>query len=222
MHKAHDALAPCLDFEHVFSIEALMEAERKCRRGVMWKDSAIDFDRRRGPACAKLVQELSDGAYHKRPPKHFCISERGKLRHISAVVFRDRVVQRALCDRSLLPVLSYSLIYDNAASLPGKGISFARRRFEERLLAACRRCDSPWIAVIDFSSYFDSIDSHRAFEMLREHYTSLALTEAERASIERILAVAKLFICDERGLGLGNQTSQAIAVWYLNTFDHEA
>ena len=56
MHKAHNALAPCLDFEHVFSIEALMEAERKCRRGVMWKDSTIGFDRRRGPACAKLAQ----------------------------------------------------------------------------------------------------------------------------------------------------------------------
>ena len=222
VRMAHDALARCLDFGYVFSIGALLEAEAACRRGVMWKDSVINFDKRRGPACALLASELASGKYEKRPPRHFTISERGKLRQISAVAFRDRVVQRALCDRSLVPVLSSQLIYDNAASLKGKGTSFARRRFEDRLLEACRRWDDPWVASVDFSNYFGSIDSARAFGMLRERYMSLAQTGAEREGAGRILAVAELFVCDESHLGLGNQTSQIVAIWYLNAFDHEA
>ena len=220
--KQHDALAQCLDFERVFSFEALYAAELACRRGVMWKNSVIMFDKDRVANVRKLYDDLMSGAYEKGRPTRFTISERGKLRRISAVAFRDRVVQRALCDGSLVPVVAGSLVYDNAASLKGKGTSFARRRFVERLRKARRKWGSPWVAVADFSDYFGSIDSRRVFEMLRERYLGLASTDAERDGAERILAVLELFICEEEHLGLGNQTSQTAAIWYLNAIDHRA
>lgn len=220
LNKAHNVLEKYFDFDTVFNFETLFEAAKKCKRGVIWKNSVIGFDKMRAVNCAKLADDLNAGTYKLSKSKHFSLCERGKLRHISAVSFRDRVVQRAFCDHSLLPVLSYSLIYDNAASLPGKGTSFARRRFEERLLAACRKWENPHIALVDFSNFFGSIDSTRAFEMLKERYIELAQTDKEYKSVMRLMSVAKIFVCDEACLGLGNQTSQLVAIWYLNSLDH--
>lgn len=109
LNKAHDALKQCLDFNAVFNFETLFEAAKTCKRGVIWKNSVIGFDKMCAINCAKLATELSAGTYKKSKSKYFSLCERGKLRHISAVGFRDRVVQRAFCDKSLLPVLSYSL-----------------------------------------------------------------------------------------------------------------
>lgn len=220
--RAHDALAQCLDFERVFSFESLYAAACVCRRGVMWKDSVISFDKNRSVNAYRLHEELMSGTYRKGRPTHFTILERGKPRNISAVPFRDRVVQRALCDASLVPIVSAALVYDNAASLKGKGTSFARRRFVERLEKAQRKWDDPYVAVVDYSNYFGSIDSCRVFGMLRTRYLELASTDAEREGAARILAVLELFICEEGHLGLGNQTSQAAAIWYLNAIDHRA
>lgn len=222
LSKQHDRLAPCLDFDHVFGFKALYEAARICRKGVMWKNTVINFEKRRSLNCMRLSSELADGTYRKRKPIRFDIHERGKLRHISAVSFRDRVVQRALCDNSLVPIVADQLIYDNAASLPGRGTSFARRRFELHLKQAARRWEHPYMAMFDCSNYFGSIDSSRTFRMISDRYRSLAFTPKEKRDVERILDIMRLFILDEPHLGLGNQTSQTMAIWYLNRADHWA
>lgn len=49
---------------------------------------------------------------------------------IRSVRPQDVLIQHALCDAILIPVLSKYLIYDNGASQKHKGLSFARKRFE--------------------------------------------------------------------------------------------
>lgn len=53
----------------------------------------------------------------------FDVNERGKTRHIKSPSIRDRVLQRAVCDYVLEPVLYSKLIYDNGASVKGKALS---------------------------------------------------------------------------------------------------
>lgn len=180
----------------------------------------LNFNNRRTVNCWKLAQELEDGTYKKRAPIRFDISERGKLRHISAVSFRDRVVQRALCDNSLVPIVESQLIYDNAASLPKRGTSFARKRFEQYYKRALGKWEHPYAVIFDCSNYFGSISSQRAFDMISDLYQSIARTEREKQDVERILTVLRIFVLDEPHLGLGNQTSQTMAIWYLNKVDH--
>lgn len=218
--KRYDRLKPYISFQQTFGFDAIYQATIKCRRGVMWKNTTLNFDNRRAVNCWKLTQELADGAYRKSRPIRFDISERGKLRHISAVTFRDRVVQRALCDNSLVPIVRSQLIYDNAASLPGRGTSFARKRFEQHYRQAVRKWKHPYVVVFDCSNYFGSISSQRAFNMISSLYRSIARTEQEKQDVERILNVLKIFVLDEPHLGLGNQTSQTMAIWYLNKIDH--
>lgn len=199
-----------IDFQQTFGFDALYQAARKCKRGVTWKNTALNFDNRRAVNCWKLAQELEDGTYKKRAPIRFDISERGKLRHISAVSFRDRVVQRALCDNSLVPIVESQLIYDNAASLPKRGTSFARKRFELHYKRALGKWEHPYAVIFDCSNYFGSISSQRAFDMISTLYRSIARTGREKQDVERILTVLRIFVLDEPHLGLGNQTSQTL------------
>lgn len=82
-------------------------------------------------------------------------------------------------------------------------------------------CD-PWVVVFDYSNYFGSIDSTLAFNKLTYLYHSLCITDEEHESVDKLLEVAKIFIEDEKVLGLGNQTSQTMAIWFINYIDHKA
>ncbi len=178
------------------------------------------FCLRRAASCAKLKAELDSGRYSKQPATHFTLRERGCERAISGVSFRDRVVQRALCDRSLIPVLCRGIIDDNSASLKGRGTHRARKRFAKHMAEAWRRWGEDAVCVqYDFRRYFASIDSKRAAEgVLREYLR--ASTADNREDALRLAAVMREIVTEERGVGLGNQTSQTVAIWYASPIDH--
>ena len=60
-----------IDFQQTFGFDALYQAARKCKRGVTWKNTVLNFDNRRAVNCWKLAQELEDGTYKKRAPIRF-------------------------------------------------------------------------------------------------------------------------------------------------------
>lgn len=220
--EAREALISCIDYERITDPAELFSASIECERGVLWKESVQRFALRRALNCAELSRELRDGSYRKRPAQHFLLHERGKARRISAVHFRDRVVQKSLCKNSLIPLLSRGLIYDNSATIEGKGTEFARTRFAKHLRRAWGRWGSAgYLVHYDFASYFASIDQRRAMGRLEAKLLGLCRNEEEVLSARRVLWLARQFICEEeRGLGLGNQTSQIVAVEYASPIDH--
>lgn len=220
--ETREALISCIDYERITDPAELFSASIECERGVLWKESVQRFALRRALNCAELSRELRDGSYRKRPAQHFLLHERGKARRISAVHFRDRVVQKSLCQNSLIPLLSRELIYDNSATLEGKGTEFARTRFAKHLRRAWGRWGSAgYLVHYDFKSYFASIDQRRAMGRLETKLLGLCRNEEEVLSVRRVLWLARQFICEEdRGLGLGNQTSQIVAVEYASPIDH--
>lgn len=118
---------------------------------------------------AKLVatsNELENHVYHARKGSSFTVNERGKQRNIRSNPFSDRVIRRCFCDNCLIPELRKYLIYDNGASLSGKGISFTRRRFEQHLHEYYRRygTNEGYILLIDFSKYYDNIRHDKLIE----------------------------------------------------------
>lgn len=220
--EARDALLSCIDYERITDPAELFSASIECERGVLWKESVQRFALRRALNCAVLSRELRDGSYRKRPAQHFLLHERGKARRISAVHFLDRVVQKSLCNNSLIPLLSRGLIYDNSATLGGRGTEFARTRFAKHLRRAWGRWGrAGYLVHYDFKSYFASIDQKRAMGRLEGKLLGLCRDEVETLSARRVLWLARQFICEEdRGLGLGNQTSQIVAVEYASPIDH--
>ena len=215
-----EALAPALDFDRIFSFSSLMRSSKICRRGVMWKGSVQSFVLTGVLSVARLHRELAEGIYRKSPPIRFTLNERGTTREISGVCFRDRVVQRTLCDNSMIPVLCRGIISDNSASLEGRGMSFAEDRFIRHMSEAFRRWgEDAAVVQIDIKSFFGSIDSRACYEGERQEYMRASSPENAHDA-ERICAVVEENVTEEDGVGLGNQTSQTSAIWYPSRVDH--
>lgn len=207
--------------EDVFSFGNLYKAARICAKGTLWKSAAMKFDRYRAVNCIRLRESLLSGKYRRQPPVRFTLCERGKIRHIVGPRYKDRVIQRCLCDRFIVPVLSRSLVYSNSASLKGKGTSFARTRFEKDMLAAHRKYGSyARVFQYDVKNYFGSIPSVRAHAVLSEIILKPYRGLPESDSMLRLLDIAALYSRESAILTLGNQVNQLAAIAYLNRLDH--
>ena len=212
MEKKAAALREYGDFETVFSFERLYESYRASVRGVGWKASTQRYKAASLANVTKTHEELIAGRYRSKGFYEFDIVERGKPRHIRSVHISERVVQRCLCDYCLVPMLSRSFIYDNGASLRGKGYDFAVSRVTHFLAEHYRKHGREgYVLVFDFSKYFDTAQHEPVFR------------EFERSGIDdRLVALSKYFIQNfgDVGLGLGSQVSQIAALALPNRIDH--
>lgn len=149
----------------------LYDAFYKSRKGSHWKATVQRYRWDILGNTRKLQKELDNfehqrpNAYELSPYSEFFVNERGKIRAITALSIRDRVVKHVLNDVYLLPHIRPYLIYDNGASLEGKGVSFTRKRLESHLRRFYREYGNEgYILLMDFSGYYDNIDHYKAME----------------------------------------------------------
>lgn len=200
------------DFEQVFSYEHLYTSYRKCRRGVAWKASVQKYIATAPLEVWRTYHRLHTGKYRSPGFYEFDLFERGKHRRIRSCTFAERVVQRTLCDYALVPVLGATLIHDNGATMPKKGYDFAIRRFEQHLREHYRKHGAKgYVLTFDFSSFFDNVSHEVLRDILHRNFTDA-----------RILRLTEHLIgmFGDRGLGLGSQISQVLALVSANRLDH--
>lgn len=235
-------------FERFCSFDAMYDASYKVCRNVRWKDSTINFEENRIETILKTEADLRACEYEQLVFSCFSIIERGKPRDIRACHINDRLVQNALCEQVLLPELTPRFIYDNCATLRGKGIDFALKRVKKHLQQAHRE----YGLRIDIQKYFDSID-HKSLKKAAKRLIkdkriyqlccylidtfSFKLTKdsspipgkdyyiSKRHKYTRISTTnfkpgRKYYEYDNKSLGLGSQTSQLFALLALNEIDH--
>lgn len=143
----------------IFNVELLYEAFQKSKQGSDWKPQVQKFEMNLLTELSKLSKELKDKTFKFSPPNEFILNERGKTRVISGDCIRDRVVKRALCDEILIPSIRKYLIYDNGASLKGKGTDFTRNRLDNHLHKFYMETGSNEGGILlgDYTKYFDNI-----------------------------------------------------------------
>ena len=156
------------NFDTVFDANSLIEAFRKCSQGSIWKESVQRYEMNLLLETRKLQIALENGSYKQKPFNKFELSERGKTRDIKSFHISDRVVQRSFCDNVLTPELQKYYIYDNGASVKGKGESFTRSRLVAHLCKFYRENGSNdgYVLKIDFSKFFDNIDHEKLFNIV--------------------------------------------------------
>lgn len=166
----------------------------------------------------ELIEQMEDkmyriGGYHK-----FMIYD-PKEREIQALSFRDRVVQHCLCDNILVPYFEKRLIYDNAACRVGKGTHFAMGRLSFFLHNHYKSHGTKgYILKYDIRHYFDSIDH----DVLKERLKKIPDRNVLGLLYHIINSYAKeknSITQEEKGLPMGNQTSQWFALYYLDPMD---
>lgn len=200
------------DYDKIYTYDHLYHSYRMCRKEVRWKASTQKYIANATLNVYNTYKELHNGKFKSKGFYEFDVFERGKRRHIRSVDIHERVVQRCTCDYSLIPMLQPTFIYDNGASMKNKGYSFAVRRFNRQLQKHIRKHGNKgYVLLFDFSSYFDSIPHELLYNILEKLYHD-----------ERTLNLIKHFISmfGEKGIGLGSQVSQVLALAAANALDH--
>lgn len=137
-------------------------------RGSSWKTEPQRFEANFLSEIVQLKKELETRTYKTLPGVEFTLNERGKIRHIHGSRMRDRVIRHALCDGELNVVLKPYLIYNNGASLKGKGITFTREMFERDLhnFWLKYRSNDGYVGFVDLSKFYDNIQHDKVLEMI--------------------------------------------------------
>lgn len=137
----------------------LYDAYLKSIKSSKWKETTQRFMLTYLDHIFAIQAELETQTYRPGTENKFVLRERGKTRYITSLQPRDRIVRHVLCDNVLLPVVRTKLIYDNGASLEGKGISFPRKRFDVHLRKYYMEHGSNegYILFGDFRKFYDNI-----------------------------------------------------------------
>lgn len=227
----------CGKIENVMTLQNTFRSLLRRIQGTIWKGSVQNYVAHFVVKNNRARRAVLEG---KMAPsfkvRRMTLSERGKRRDIQMVDIESRVVQGVLCDSSLTPILEPTLIYDNPASIKGKGVSAARRRLECFLQREVRQYGSDfWVWVFDFKGFFDSI-RHRlcyaamkpeAFDRFLADYVVRIIRKYPEHDVkhiqdpvERQRRMDTLNNLEGVGITLGSQISQVMALIVPNQFDH--
>ena len=136
----------------------LYRAYKASVKGSKWKETTQKFMMNFLRYIFSIQEDILNRTLKNGPTEEFSLSERGRIRPITSIRIRDRIVRHVLCDDILLPEVKKRIIYDNGASIKGRGISHQRDRFEVHLRKYYKlHGNEGWILFGDFSKFYDNI-----------------------------------------------------------------
>lgn len=175
--------------------ENLWSAYQKTSKGKRSTNAYLEFNEYAAANLALICEELLDGAYVIGPYRHFTVRE-PKIRLISALDFRDRIVQHALCN-VVAPIMETTLLPYTFACRDGMGTHAAVEHVQARL----RKTDAKYFLKTDYSKFFPSVPRSLAMSL----YDRKIGCQLTLAIIEEIIKR------DGFGLPIGALTSQLTA-----------
>lgn len=133
-----------------------------------------------------------------------------KERRIVSQNLQDKIINHLVSRQILYPALNSCLIPENVASIKDRGTKEGLR-LEKSFIRKCNiKYKDYYILKCDISKFFASIDHIRLKEKLIKR-----IKDKDALNI-----IFKIIDSEEQGLGIGNMTSQVLAVFYLNDLDH--
>lgn len=199
--------------EEVFTYHDMFKAGKQCCNGVRWKNSAQRFEHHLFSGTARRRKLLLDKKWEPASYVHFTISERGKTRPIDAPRIQDRQIHKVYTQKVLLPLYLPSMIYNNGASLPGKGFEFSKRGLREDLHWHFRRYGREGsVILLDFKQFFPSV-SHE--ELFKRHDRLLLNRDIRQLGDDVIRTIP-----GGHGLPLGVEPSQAEMIAFPSALDN--
>ena len=220
----------------VFSLENIYRQYLHCRKNKRNTINALRFEYNLEENLAKLHDELVAQTYS--PSRSVCfVLKQPKLRDIFAADFRDRVVHHILVDY-LEKFWEPIFIYDSYACRRGKGT----QRAVKRLQGFTRRAGSSgnsraYFIQLDIQGFFLNINKEVLYQIVAKRIrdevilwlarkvifhdcTRDVIFKGKKELLKGIPSHKTLFgTKNERGLPIGNLSSQFFANVYLNELD---
>lgn len=199
-------------FERIISLENLFLAWKEFKKGKTNNRDIQKFSLYLEDNIFQLHEELKAYSYMHGAYTSFFVAD-PKLRHIHKASVRDRLLHHAVF-RILYSIFDSGFIYDSYSCRMEKGTHRAVNRLE-RFIAKFSRNNSRLVYVLkcDIRKFFDSIDQGILARLIDKKIKD---EDARRLLGQIIGSFSKT---SDRGLPLGNVTSQLFANIYLNEFD---
>lgn len=235
--------------DNCFSVDNLHESFMDIRKSIHFKYSVQNYRINELREISRFRTAYRNGTFTFSESRPFKLKERGHERLIHPIVFRDRVVIHAFCKYVLLPKLTPYLIYDNCASLKGKGIdkSLDRLRVHLQRYYFRNKTNHGYILKGDCRKFFDNLQHDIILNSMRgilddEEIDFLRLilkeneidvsymTDAEYASCMNTVFSSIEYNAHDypkagdrimrKSVGIGSEASQIIGLFYLHDIDN--
>lgn len=158
---------------------------------------------------AKIYNVLTKRKYEVGPYNVFTIYEPKERRIVSQKMF-DKVVNHLVARYILMPAIFPSLVPENVASRKDLGTKAGLKLAKEYMRKCKIKYRKYYVLKCDISKFFASIDHDILKEKLRRKIKDK----------DALKIVFDIIDSEKNGLGIGNMTSQILAIFYLNDLDH--
>ncbi|MFH1376811.1 MAG: reverse transcriptase domain-containing protein [Candidatus Woesearchaeota archaeon] len=213
-------------YSKINSEENLYLAFRKSKKGKSNKSDVKKFEKNLEENILELRTELLLHSYKPKPLKNFIIRD-PKTRKISKSDFRDRIIHHALCN-VIEPIFDRTFISDSYANRKGKGTIAALERFDQFKRKVSRNGKingwynnnqvKGYCLKADIKHYFEDIDQEILLKIIKKKIKCSKTIWLIKKILDNYKGKANR-INKNKGMPLGNLTSQFFANIYLNELD---
>ena len=219
-----------------FDFEKLYQAYRECRRHKRNTINALDFEFNLEYNLCKLYEELIDGTYEIGRSVCFVILY-PKPREVWAADFRDRIVHH-LVYNEIKERFYKRFIKDTYSCIPDRGTTNAVKSVEKYAKIITNNYkETAYYLKADIKNFFVSIDKQILFDEIKRlvdeewllvliekiifnNPKSDVIIKSPRFKFKHLPLYKSLWhTSDEKGLPIGNLTSQFFSNVYLNVLD---
>lgn len=233
------------EYEYV-SYEELCKAYLDCRKRKRTTANALDFEINENAKLYQLWYDLNSFNYEIDRSIVFCVDKPVK-REVFAADFRDRIIHHLVINR-IIDIVEKEFIDDSYSCRVGKGTDYGIKKCVQYLKeSSYNYTQEYYIVKCDLKSFFMTIDKNRLenklFKFIDEKYEYkdirdlkflkylihiIIFNEPQNNCIRKqpwemwsdLPKEKSLFFCEkDKGLPIGNLTSQIFANFYLSEFD---
>ncbi len=211
-------------YNDIIAIQKLLQAWQEFLCGKKKRMDVILFSMNLMDNIYSLHNDLKNKTYKHGNYEAFKIND-PKPRDIHKAKVRDRLLHHSIY-RILYPYFDKKFIYDSYSCRIGKGTHKAIYRFENFIRKVGKNnTKTCWVLKCDIKKFFASIDHNILKSILAKHIKDKDIIWLLNNIIDSFQtsdtnsAMTENVALKERGLPLGNLTSQLLVNIYMNEFD---
>lgn len=199
-------------YDYIISLDNLVEAWREFVRGKRKRKDVQEFELNLMGHILDLHDDLAAKAYSHSSYGAFDIVD-PKPRDIHKATVRDRLLHHVVY-RVLYPSFDRAFVADSFSCRKGRGTHKAVERFKYFAnVVSKNQTRTVWVLKCDIRKFFASIDQRILVTILKQYIPD--------PDIIWLLSeiISSFSVNSDRGLPLGNLTSQLFVNIYMNEFD---
>lgn len=201
------------NYEHIISMENLLEAWKEFVRGKRARKDVQEFERNLMANVLSLHSDLVNKSYRHSAYEAFTVFD-PKTRDIHKASVRDRLLHHAIY-KLMYPFFDKTFISHSYSCRVNKGTHKALNTFRKFAYAVSKNnTKTCWVLKCDIKKFFASIDQKILLNILKEYIPDKDIVKL----FEKIIGSFHSAIKDT-GLPLGNLTSQLLVNIYMNKLD---